>query len=235
MRMRSRLAAGLLGALALTGILAARSSGAQAGKTEVLFNGKDLKGWYTFTQEHGKNSDPLGIFKVEDGVLRVSGEKFGYLSTEKDYQDFRLRVDYKWGEKKWPPRENVVRDAGLLYHVNGPDMVWANCLELQIQERDTGDMFLIPGAGETPSVEVIGRKYGGGNGYVRVQKWKDYEKPHGQWNTVMVVARGDRFEHWVNGQINLVGKRSSLYHGRINLQSEGAEIFYRNVVLEHLE
>lgn len=210
-------------------------SRAQRGRTEVLFNGRNLDGWYTFLEGSGKNSDPLGIIKVENGLIHVSGQKFGYLSTEKEYANYRLSVDFKWGQKKWPPRENAVRDAGLLYHVQGADQVWSNCLELQIQEGDTGDTWLIPGSGTTPSIEVLGKSYGGGKDYTRVVKWADYEKPHGEWNTVRVVAQGDRVEHWVNGRINMRGRRASQTRGRLNLQSEGAEIYYRNIVLEHLD
>lgn len=199
-----------------------------------LFNGRDLTGWYTFVPEFGRNQDPLRIFQVRDGVLAVSGEKFGYVSTEQEYSDFRLSVEFRWGQKKWPPRENAVRDAGALYHCTGPDLVWANCLELQVQEGDTGDMWLIPGMEATPSVEVLGRRYGGGREYTRVVKWAGYERPHGQWNTVTVVARGDRFEHWVNGRVNLRGRAASKTRGRIQLQSEGAEVEYRNIVLEPL-
>ncbi len=210
-------------------------SAAQDGRLEVLFNGKNLDGWYTYIPDHGKNSDPLGIFKVEDGVIHVSGQKFGYISTEKEYSNYRMSLEFKWGQKKWPPRENAVRDAGLLYHCNGDDMVWANCLELQIQEKDTGDMWLIPGKEKSPSVQVLGQSYGGDEKYNRVVKWADHEKPHGEWNKVTVVARGNRFEHWVNGKCNLRGVNASLTKGRIQLQSEGAELYYRNIVLEHLD
>jgi hypothetical protein len=220
------LAAGLLAAAVLPGQ-------AQGGRVS-LFNGRDLTGWYTFVPEFGKNKDPLGIFKVRDGVIHVSGEKFGYISTEKEYENFRFSVDFRWGQKKWPPRENAVRDAGLLYHVQGADMVWANCLELQIQEGDTGDLWLIPGAGNAPSVEVLGATLGGNKNYTRGVKWRELERPHGEWNTVTVVARGDRFEHWVNGKVNLVGRKASQTRGRIQLQSEGAEVQYRNAVIEML-
>jgi len=232
-----RLGSGLLAAAAATLAfgLTEKPSAAQGGKTEVLFNGKNLNGWYTYLQDIGKNKDPQGVFKVENGVLHVSGQTFGYVSTEKDYRNYRLSVDFKWGEKKWPPRENVVRDAGVLYHCQGPDMVWATCLELQVQEKDTGDLFLIPGAAIAPAVDVLGRRLGGTKDYTRGVKFADYEKPHGEWNTVSVVARGDRFEHWVNGRVNNVGRNSSHTSGRIQLQSEGAEIYYRNMVLEHLD
>src|SRR4051794_14980648 len=71
-----------------------------------LFNGKDLSGWYTFiTHKDGADArtDPKGIFKVEDGVIHVSGEEFGCLITEKEFENYRLIVEFKWGTKKWPP------------------------------------------------------------------------------------------------------------------------------------
>jgi hypothetical protein len=91
-------------------------------------------------------------------------------------------------------------------------------------------MWLTSGEGGAPSLEVVGKNYVGG----RVVKFADYEKPTGQWNTVVVVAKGNRIEHWVNGKVNMVGKNASLTRGRINLQSEGAEIWYRNPTIELL-
>jgi hypothetical protein len=237
MRAWARLVAGLAAASAALVVSSTGAVRAQGGsKVERLFDGRSLKGWYTFVQDQGKNKDPNGVFKVENGLIHVSGQTFGYISTEKEYENYRLSVDFRWGTKKWPPRENAVRDAGLLYHAQGPDMVWGKCLEMQIQEGDTGDMWLIPGEGPTPSVQVLGQRYGGSpKDYTRVVKWADHEKPSGEWNTVTLVARGDRFEHWVNGKCNLRGQNASLTRGRINLQSEGAELWYRNIVLERLD
>jgi hypothetical protein len=229
---RNRLGMGAL-ALALAGVMLAGNGSAKAGESAGvtrLFNGRNFDGWYTFVPGEGKNKDSLGIFKVENGMFHVSGEKFAFLSTEKEYENYRLSVDFKWGQKKWPPRENAPRDAGILYHCVGPDKVWNKSLELQIQEGDTGDMWLTAGEGGAPSLTVLGKTYTGG----RVVKFAEYEKPYGEWNTVVVIARGDRIEHWVNGKVNMVGRSASLTKGRINLQSEGAEIYYRNVTIEPL-
>lgn len=229
---RSRMVSGVL-ALAVVGLAmltGTRAGAYQAGNTYPLWNGEDFEGWYTFIPEYGKNNDPLDIFTIEDGVIHVSGEKFGFLSTEEEFENYRLTLDFKWGEKKYPPRENAPRDSGILYHCVGPDKVWNKSLELQIQENDTGDMWLTAGEGGAPSLTVLGKTYTGG----RVVKFADYEKPHGEWNTVAVVARGDRIWHWVNGRVNMVGSNASLTKGRINLQSEGAEVFFRNITIELL-
>ncbi|MFN3649545.1 MAG: DUF1080 domain-containing protein [Armatimonadota bacterium] len=225
-------AAGFAATALVAGSLIGSGPARAATGWQPLFNGKNWDGWYTWVPGHGKNNDPDKIFTIEkDGSIHVTGEKFSFISTDKDYENYRLSVDFKWGQKKWPPRENAVRDAGILYHCVGPDKVWNKSLELQIQEGDTGDMWLTGGEGGAPSLTVLGKTYTGG----RVVKWSDPEKPHGQWNTVMVVAKGDKIEHWVNGKVNMVGTDASLTKGRINLQSEGAELWYRNIMIEPIE
>jgi hypothetical protein len=229
-----RLAAGAL-ALTAVGIVAAAGTGARAGesgKKIKLFNGRNFDGWYIFVPGEPKNQDSRGIFKIkEDGVIHVSGEKFAYLSTEKEYDNYRFTCEFKWGEKKYPPRENAKRDAGVLYHCVGPDKVWMKSLEFQIQEGDCGDMWLTGGEGGAPSLTVKGKKHTGG----RVVKFSDHEKPNGEWNKVEVVCKGDKIWHYMNGHLNMEGTEASLTRGKINLQSEGAELYYRNITLEPLE
>src|SRR4051812_32089471 len=96
-------------------------------KAISLFNGKDLSGWTIFIPHKDKSdprSDPKGVFKVENGVIHISGEEFGCLTTEKEYANYRLSLEFKWGERRWPPRENAKRDSGILLHCVGPDKVW---------------------------------------------------------------------------------------------------------------
>jgi hypothetical protein len=61
-----------------------------------LFNGKDLSGWTTWLVDT-KRQDPRGVYSVRDGMLRISGDGFGYLSTDKSYQHYRLAAVYLVG------------------------------------------------------------------------------------------------------------------------------------------
>jgi hypothetical protein len=200
-----------------------------------LFDGKTLTGWYVFLKRGEKNKDPEGVFSIEDGCIHVSGKTFGYISTEKEYSNFKLTFSYKWGEKKWPPRMDVARDAGLLYHVSGDDMVWSHGQELQIQEGDTGDLWLVPGKTTCPMVQIKETTYGGDANHVRVPKWETHEKPHGEWNTLVLIAKGKHFEHWVNGHCVMAGEGKDHEKGKLQLQSEGAEVWYRDITLEGLD
>ena len=61
-----------------------------------LFNGRDLTNWYKFIHRRGKNCDPKGVFSVVDGKIRVTGEEFGCITTEKAYKNYKLTVEYRW-------------------------------------------------------------------------------------------------------------------------------------------
>jgi hypothetical protein len=203
---------------------------AQKGKTISLFT-PQKKDWYVFVQGTGKDNDSLHIFQFENAVLHVSGEKFGYIGTEKSYSNFHLTLEFKWGEKKFPPRENAKRDAGVLYYavMYSGDKIWPRSLEFQIQEGDCGDIWL------TDSVSIIhADTLTPKNRAHRVVKSKDAEKPNGQWNKVEVIVKDGKLTHLMNGVLVNEGKSPSLPGGRIVLQSEGAEIFYRNVELQEL-
>ena len=131
--------------------LAARggSPAGGAGKTIKLFNGKNLDGFYTYTEKQGRNHDPNHVFTVQDGTIRVSGEELGYFATEAEYENYRLTAEFKWGEKTHAPREGLARDSGILYHFVGPDKIFPKSIEFQIIEGGTGDIIVVDGASLT--------------------------------------------------------------------------------------
>jgi hypothetical protein len=129
-----------------------------------LFNGTDLTNFYTYLgspgkgqKPYGKNNDPEKVFTVVDGMIRVSGKVFGGLVTEKEYENYRVVVEFKWGEKTWPPRAKAARDSGILLHCVGEDGaaggVWMESIECQMIEGGTGDFILVRGKA-TPSLTV---------------------------------------------------------------------------------
>jgi len=205
-------------------------STAYAQKMKPLFNGKNLNGWYSFIKNRGKNNDSLGVFSVQDGLLHITGQEFGYIVTEKKYSDFHLVAEFKWGEKKYPPRENRPRDNGILYYVVDSDRVWPRAIECQVQEGDCGDFWLI----DSVTLVIDGvRSQSTKN--TRVIKKKDNEKPTGEWNRLEIIAQNGKCTHIMNGVVVNEGADASIRSGRILVQSEGAEIYYRKIEIEELK
>ena len=113
-----------------------------------LFNGRNLDGFYTWIRDL-KYSDPNKVFTVHEGMLRVSGEGYGGLITNRPYRDYHLIVEFKWGEKTWGDRVDRTRDSGILLHGWGPNggygNAWMASIEAQIIEGGVGDILVLPG------------------------------------------------------------------------------------------
>ncbi|GLU52831.1 hypothetical protein Dfri01_22920 [Dyadobacter frigoris] len=238
-----------------------------ADKTVRLFNGKNFKGWYSFVEKRGRNQDVKKVFTVEKGLIHISGEEYGSIVTNKEYENYKLKVEFKWGEKTYEPRADRARDNGVLLHSTGADGgyhgIWMYSIECQIIEGGTGD-FLVVGDGSNKyelTANVAPKKEGAGNVFQptgqpitlnagridwfgRDPHWKDakgftgahdVEKPVGGWNTMECVADGDRISIYVNGTLVNQASRVKPSKGRIQIQSEGAEMYVRKVELTPLQ
>lgn len=240
-----------------------------------LFNGKDLAGWTTWLGD-AKREDPRGVYSVRDGMIRISGDGFGYLATEKTYQNYRLVVEFRWGRKNWQGREKNARDSGLFLHSVGPDGnsydgkgAFRCAIECQVMQGRVGDLMLINGkddqgkripirftaevapgrdsegwptwkkGGEKLLMDKNGRLNWNGidPGWKDVLDFRgksDVESAGEEWTEVECVCDGSRIAVRVNGAP--VSEVSDCFPqaGRILLQCEGSEIFFRKVELHPL-
>ena len=195
-----------------------------------LFNGQNFNGWHSYLHDFGTGKDPNNNFSVKDGSMYVVGKDLGYVITDKGFTNYHFKVDFKFGDKRWPPREKDKRDAGICYNIpiNEPDSIWPKSVECQIQEGDVGDFWLLGFS----TIKVDG-KLNVPSEHTRFTKYADGEKP-GEWNTVEVISINGRCVHIVNGIVVNVGEEASVKGGRILLQSEFSEISYRNIKIRQL-
>lgn len=200
---------------------------------------QDRSAFYSFLREFGTDKDPDNVFTLTNGVLHITGQRYGYLATKQDYANYRLVAEFKWGGKTWPPRLNNARDSGILLHAGGADGVWPKSIEAQIIEGGTGDILVVSGAYLTVDGETKGPKTArfdrpGRNPWEDVLGFRgphEIEKPVGEWNRMELLCDGDKFSITVNGHKTLAGTNASPRAGKILLQSEGAEIFFRRLDL----
>ena len=220
----------------------------QTGKPLGLHN--DLKNVFSVQEENG------------EAILKITGEIYGGLTTKKEYGNYHLSVQFKWGDKKWEPRLTTKRDSGILYHAKGPHgafwNVWMASAEFQVQEGDCGDFIALGDVyGDVPSdknMRTNGKPYFIYNpkGSLTPLKWGAdfesgqaskatlHEKPHGEWNTLEIYCLGNESLHVVNGFVvnnvkniryDLDGKTYPVTKGTIQLQSEAAEVYYKDLTL----
>lgn len=243
---------------------------------QVLFDGSGLDGWDTYLGAPSvpgdtTASEPIGlnkdtsVFKIVDldgeKVLRVSGEIWGGISTKEEFANYHLQLQFKWGKKRWYPKENDKRDSGLLYHGVGEhgagDGFWLRSQEFQIQEGDCGDYWGVAGTGfdikSTLNADSIFQYDPQGSLHTFSQesevgrhckKFPDAENPSGEWNTIDLYCYNGTSVHVINGKTVMVlenstqtdnGKAAELSKGKIQLQSESAEVFYRNIKIRTID
>jgi hypothetical protein len=228
-----------------------------------LFNGKNLDGWYTFLKGKGRNNDPNKVFTVQNGLIRISGEEFGCITSNDDYDNYKLEVEFKWGELTFTPRVGKARDSGVLLNSTGKDGgysgIWMHSIECQLIEGGTGDMLVVGDGSKKFSLTcpVEAEKQGGSyvfkpngapatihegriNWYGRDPAWKDVkefrgakdiEKPIGKWNELVCIVQGKEITIYLNGTLVNHAMDVQPRKGRIQIQSEGAEILLRRVDL----
>jgi hypothetical protein len=251
---------------------------AQKNNEVALFNGKNFKGWNTYIgpplDDAGKklsdipvglNKDPNQVFKIVNlegkMVIRISGENWGCLYTQKEYENFHLRLMFKWGKLIWGQKKGKKKDSGVLYFSvgeNGADYgAWMRSQEFQVEEGNCGDYWGVAGGMEDiPVIKKSDSEYVySPDGEMKTFsstsaigrhciKQGDAEKPTGEWNTLDLYCHGDTSVQIINGKVMMVlyhstenenGKILPLIKGKIQLQSEGAEIFYKNIFIEPLK
>ncbi len=174
-----------------------------------LFNGKDLTGWTL--------SDPRlgGTWEAKDGVLLNRGRPNGYIRTKENYTNYVFRMQFRHVTKG---------NSGVLLRVQEPDKVWPKSIEAQGMYGNVGDIFNI---GNFPMKTDPDRTHGRRTAKMH----KSNEKPLGQWNQYEIVLNGGDLEIYVNGLLQNEATKCKELPGKIAIQSEGAKMEYRNIVL----
>jgi hypothetical protein len=184
-----------------------------------LFNGRDLSG-FTFCMKNG--ADPAQTWCVTNGVIQCTGQPTGYLRTTQGFSNYDLTVEWRFVSLA-PAADNT----GFLVHVQPPDQLWPQCVQVQGRHEHVGDLFLMAGA---ESKEHLGRDantplplHGEAN-----------EKPVGEWNTTSVICSGHTVQAVVNGRPLNEATECTVSSGFVGVQSEGAVMEIRKLYLEPL-
>jgi hypothetical protein len=183
----------------------------------MLFNNKDLSNWVFKLKD--SSVDPGKVFSIQNGVIHIKGNPFGYMRTKDAYSNYKLHVEWRW------PHEAT--NSGVFVHAQQPDSVWLRCVECQLQAGNAGDFVCMNGADmdqhsdkKKPLVSKMS---------------KSSEKPVGEWNIMEVVCRANTIKVTINGTLQNKGTNVNLSQGSVCLQSEGKDIEFRNVFLTKLK
>jgi hypothetical protein len=202
-------------------VLLAQAPAQQAGAVS-LFNGRDFSGWtYHLSDPKARWQDVWSVDAAERAIV-CKGSPAGYIRTVRSYKNYVLRLEWRF-----PPGR--AGNSGVLLRMIGRDMVWPRSIEAQLQSGAAGDIWLIEGARLDTPLERVDK----GTPRHRLSVGPN-EKPVGEWNQYEITVNGDKITLAVNGKVVNEGTGAEPFSGKICLQSEGAEIHFRNIRLTPL-
>ena len=193
-------------------------------KKEKLFNGKNLDGWYIYVSD--STVKPASFFYVKDGLIETLGVPTGYLQTKKEFENYRLHVEWRYPEKP--------TNSGIFIHTAGPDKIWPIHYQCQLKNLFAGD-FIVQDIGLSATVRD--------SVYLSTAKIKPIaakmkpssEKKAGEWNSTDIVCKGNTVEIKVNDVLQNYATKCSIAKGGIGLQAEGSKIQFRNIWIEKIK
>ena len=207
-----------------------RTRAAEPMQFRELFNGKDLSGWVNV------NTDK-DTWSVRDGLLVCTGQPIGVMRSDKQYENFILHIEWRHMEAGGNSGTFIWSEGTVPEGKQLPKGLEVQMLELDWVNQHKQDDGTLP-----PIAYVHGEVFGA-NGLETVpdnprgSRSKSIEnrcKGKGQWNTYDVVAVDGVVKLSVNGKfVNGISK-ASVKKGYICLESEGAEIHFRNIRIMEL-
>lgn len=201
----------------------------------ALFNGENLRGWHADVPAMDTNTTVKSPFIVRDGMLVSLGEPRGHLITDAVYQNYRLRVEYRFPGKPG--------NCGVLVFASTPRALYKmfpKSIEVQMEHTNAGDFWCIQ---EDITVADMEKRRGPKNEWGvsegkkrRILNLTDSsEKPLGQWNTMVIECKGNTIKVWVNNDLVNDGYNCTASKGQIALQSEGSEVEFRKIEMTPLK
>ena len=195
-----------------------------------LFNGRDLSGWVNV------NTD-ADTWTVRDGLLVCSGHPIGVMRTDRQYENFILHIEWRHME----PGGN----SGVFAWSTGSVPAGARLpsgLEVQMLELDWVNQHKQPDGTLPPIAYVHGELFGAGGLQAipdnpRGSRSKSLEnrcQGKGEWNVYDVVCVDGVAKLSVNGKFVNGIRQASVKKGYLCLESEGAEIHFRNIQIMEL-
>ncbi|MFM6932217.1 MAG: DUF1080 domain-containing protein [Novosphingobium sp.] len=204
--------------------------------------------------------DVFRVVQIDGGpAIYVSGRTWGAINTRRVYGNYHFSLSYKFGTQwstQTPP------NTGVLYHSIGKEGAilgaWMNSIEFEVSSPKTGMIMPVglnvrmdAALGEGPETGSMGgpdyrHMVGGKLATIRfptqVRQTSDAEHSLGQWNRLDLYVAGDKAVHVVNGvpvmavsNLKVVGEDGvarPLTRGLIQLQSEGTEVYFRDIRIE---
>ena len=164
---------------------------------------------------------PPSTWHVEGGEIRCKGTPNGFLRSKRSYKNYVFRAEWRFKKEGWvpQPKDEGWPNAGFFIHAGPTVDTWPKSLEVQGHFGEAGSLF--------------GVKGGSIKGSRRGPIVKD-RIPFGEWDRYEITSKDGKVTVVLNGKLVNEGYDANPSEGNVCLQSEGWEVYYRNVEIREL-
>lgn len=197
-----------------------------------LFDGQSLARWHMDVPDRDSDTTLREPFMVRNHLLVSLGTPNGHLITDTVYSNYTLGFDYRFvGDPG---------NCGVLVHASTPRALYKmfpKSIEVQLMHQQAGDFWCIQEDIQVPDMEVRRgpkAKWGISEGLERriMNLTDSTENPLGSWNHMTISCLADTVTVWLNGVMVNKGWGVTARSGRIAIQAEGAEVEFKNLIME---
>lgn len=184
----------------------------------------ELALWRAFSADPSVKASDVWTLDSE-GVLSCRGTPKGYIATSKDYTNFTLRLQWRWPAGK-------PGNGGVLIRMTGPDKIWPQSLEAQINAGQAGDFWGLAGyrlSGPNERMKKVSHPQFGQ--LINLKKTAMVERTAGEWNQYEIVAQGSTVTLTINGKMVNRTTDCAVVPGKICLTAEGDSYQFRQIEL----
>ena len=198
-------------------------------------------------------------------LLHINGKVYGCIFTKENYRNYHFKLKYKFGTAKFEPRFDKAMDSGILYHSQGEPGVdywhsWMLALEFQVMEAGTdegvsGDYWPIANSCMEVKADNSRGKYhynpdaqwigvGAGTKVGNCYAIDNFTTPDNGWTTMELICYEGKSLHIVNGKVAMALRNTSYWNGvesvpleegKIQLQCEAAELYYKDIEIKPIQ
>lgn len=198
-------------------VFAAKPEKQRLSQKQSFFTQSDTINWIYIIKDKGVNASQ--VFKMDKGVLKITGVSNGYLRTKKSYSNYEINLEWRWTQS--------LGNSGVLVHIQPKDTIWPVCYQVQQKADAAGDIICMNGLWAKECTDKVK--------FTVPKMQPSNEKPLGEWNTMKIICLNETIKVYVNGLLQNSISGITARKGFIGFQNEGKPLEFKNLSIINIK
>lgn len=198
-------------------VLAVKPAKEKASQKQSFFSQSDTINWICVIKDKAVKASE--VFKMDKGILKITGVSNGYLRTKRCYSNYEINLEWRWTQ--------TLGNSGVLVHIQPKDTIWPVCYQIQQKADAAGDIICMNGLWAKECTDKVK--------FTVPKMQPSNEKPLGEWNSMKIICRNKTIKVYVNGVLQNNISEVTATKGFIGFQNEGKPLEFKNLSIINIK